>query len=169
MIRFVAALSLVLLVAACGDDPTPAPPSVNSTTSTTSTSVDRPRTLAELAEDPCAVLSDADRLDLGVVATTTGGDPETCSWTAVNGGFVLFKPFPTSDETVRPAGTPVASHVDVGNGHTGVQLLQGTTCIVWVTTVAGQSSFRVSATSDDASIACPGATTFATVILANLA
>jgi len=171
MIRIRAVVSLMSLVVAlpltgCTAETTE-PPRDATTTTTTTTKAPEKRTLADLAEKPCAVLDDADKIDLGVATTTEGGDPGQCSWVAVNGGFVVFKPYPTTDETAARASLPGVSAFDIA-GHGAVQVLQETTCVLWVTMVVGESSFLVSATDDDPSISCPGTTEFAKVIVANL-
>lgn len=166
----IAVLTVLFLAAGCGGgDTTPPPPSTSAThpaSSTTSQAATAgPHTLAELAEDPCAAITEDDRLDAGVVTegTPMPAEPGTCSWVAPP-GVVIFKAFPTTDETPGMAAKPGAQPVTVA-GKAGVRVMVEESCFTIVTVAAGQS-FRVGASG--VADACGSSQAFAEAVVANL-
>jgi hypothetical protein len=165
-------LSLALLVAACGNGATPAKPSSSTDASTSATKAEPtepagPPTLAELVKDPCAAVAKKDEPGLGVVTegSPIPSDPETCSWLAPP-GVVVFKAFPTSDETPGIAAKPGAMPFTVA-GKPAVRITVGQSCFTYVTVTAGQS-FRVGASGEDSADPCGPTVAFAAAVVANL-
>lgn len=161
---------MALVLAGCGGQEPSAPPpatTTNTTTTTTTPEPDRPATMADLAKDPCAALTEDNAAALGVVA---GGDepdptdPEACSWVAAP-TIVMFKAYPATDVVPEYAAKPGAVPLTVG-GQPATQITVETSCFTHVTVAASQS-FRVAA-SGDAGDPCQATVNFATAILANL-